>query len=93
MARHGENIHKRVDGRWEARIIVSHDSNGKARYKYLYGKTYMEVKEKRNALLAQAHIPDKTPFGNKIAFSQLLNDWLYFIQPDVKGIYVCKICI
>lgn len=84
MARHGENIHKRVDGRWEARIIVAHNSNGKARYKYLYGKTYMEVKEKRNTLLAQTQCNDKSVISSKITFSQLLNDWLYFIQPDVK---------
>lgn len=84
MARHGENIRKRSDGRWEARILIAHDNNGKARYKYLYGKTYAEVKEKRNALLMQTHIPGNTANYNKITFSQLLNDWLFFIQPDVK---------
>lgn len=53
MGRHGENIRKRSDGRWEARIIIGHKSNGKAHYKYLYGKTYREVKEKKNNLLRQ----------------------------------------
>ena len=46
MPRTGENIYKRKDGRWEARIIVEYDSNGKAKYKYLYAKTYSEVKAK-----------------------------------------------
>ena len=38
MARHGENIRKRADGRWEARILTGYKENGKAQYKYLYGK-------------------------------------------------------
>ncbi len=46
MARTGENIYKRKDGRWEARYIISYDCNGKAKYKYLYARTYSEVKAK-----------------------------------------------
>ena len=49
MGRHGENIRKRKDGRWEARYIKDYDSQGKAIYRYIYGKTYLEVKEKRKA--------------------------------------------
>lgn len=48
MGRHGENIHKRKDGRWEARVIVSDSCSGKSHYRYLYGKSYQEAKEKRN---------------------------------------------
>ena len=40
MARHGENIRKRKDGRWEARYIASYDDKGKAVYKSVYGNTY-----------------------------------------------------
>lgn len=46
MARRGENIRKRKDGRWEARYISSYNLNGKAIYKSVYGKNYKEVKEK-----------------------------------------------
>lgn len=46
MARTGENIYKRKDGRWEARYIASYDEFGKAKYKYLYSRTYKGVKEK-----------------------------------------------
>lgn len=52
MGRRGENIRKRNDGRWEARVIYGYDHSGKAKYQSLYGKTYSEVKEKRNALLS-----------------------------------------
>lgn len=47
MPRRGENIRKRADGRWEARFIRGYESNGKAKYGYLYAKTYAEVKRKK----------------------------------------------
>ena len=47
MARKGENIYKRKDGRWEARYIISHDESGHARYKSVYAKSYTEVKKKK----------------------------------------------
>ena len=36
MARKGENIYKRKDGRWEGRYIKSRSSTGKANYGYVY---------------------------------------------------------
>ncbi len=53
MARRGENITKRKDGRWEARIIRGYDCNRKARYKYLYGRSYAEVREKKQEYLCK----------------------------------------
>lgn len=46
MARKGENIYKRKDGRWEGRYIVGRKPNGQAKYASVYGKGYLEVKEK-----------------------------------------------
>ena len=46
MSKRGENIYKRKDGRWEARYIFSYNADGKAKYKYLYARTYAEVKTK-----------------------------------------------
>lgn len=53
MARKGENIYQRKDGRWEARYIVSHDNNGKAVYKSVYAHSYREVKAKKQETLRQ----------------------------------------
>ena len=44
MSRKGENIHKRKDGRWEARILTFCD--GQKKYKSIYGRTYKETKNK-----------------------------------------------
>lgn len=54
MPRKGENIYKRKDGRWEGRYIRSYDSEHKAKYAYVYGKTYSEVKRKLTDFLSAA---------------------------------------
>lgn len=37
MARRGENIHKRKDGRWEGRYIKARTQEGKIQWGYVYG--------------------------------------------------------
>ena len=52
MAKKGENIYKRKDGRWEGRCISGRKPDGSAKYASVYGKSYREVKallEKRKA--------------------------------------------
>lgn len=46
MSKKGENIYKRRDGRWEGRYIRGYLADGKAKYAYVYGKTYTETKQK-----------------------------------------------
>lgn len=50
MSRRGENIYKRKDGRYEGRYVKSYSDDGKARYGYVYGRTYREVKNRLNEL-------------------------------------------
>ena len=45
MSKKGENIYKRKDGRWEGRYIRCYDTDGKAKYGYIYGRTYSDVKD------------------------------------------------
>ena len=47
MSRRGENIHKRKDGRWEARIKINNVKTGEKKYTSLYGRSYKEVKKKK----------------------------------------------
>lgn len=44
MARRGENIRKRTDGRWEGRYLVT--INGSKKYHSVYAHSYNEVKQK-----------------------------------------------
>ena len=39
------NIYKRKDGRFEGRIPLGYDDNGKIKYKYLYAKKLAEIKK------------------------------------------------
>ncbi len=74
MPRKGENIYKRKDGRWEGRYILFHDSEHKAKYAYIYGKTYGEVKHK----LAEEKGKDKKVIFPKKSstYNELLDTWL-----------------
>lgn len=77
MPRRGENIYKRKDGRWEGRI--SKPGGG---YRYLYGKSYKEVREKKKQYLESplAHAP-KT-HGAISGAADLFGRWL---ESDVFG--------
>lgn len=46
MARRGENIYKRKDGRYEGRYFKGRNINGKILFGYIYGRTYTEVKQR-----------------------------------------------
>lgn len=85
MARTGENIYKRKDGRWEARYIASYDGNGKARYKYLYAHTYTEVKSKLfKAQNYTALSNDENKSKDKGKYEYWLDEWLRTKRLGVK---------
>lgn len=86
MGRHGENIRKRKDGRWEARMITGYDASGKAKYRSFYGKTYLEAKEKRNQALGrnQEEITAGKRSVRKITVAQVMEEWLKDRKTDVK---------
>lgn len=85
MSRTGENIYKRKDGRWEARYIFKYDENGKARYRYLYAKTYSEVKAK--LLKAQSDLllgVETKRCSSDVKYDYWLDEWLKSKQIVVK---------
>lgn len=46
MARRGENIYRRKDGRWEGRYVKGKRPNGTTWFGYVYGTRYSEVKKR-----------------------------------------------
>ena len=46
--RTGQNIYKRRDGRWEARVPLGKKADGRPHFKYLYASTYREVLLQKN---------------------------------------------
>ena len=78
MARKGENIYKRKDGRWEARYEKGRNSKGQIIYGSLYGKSYREVREKKiNSIIKTS--------CNKDHFAVRIHEYLR-CQHQVAGI-------
>lgn len=73
MPRRGENIHKRKDGRWEARIKTEIHTTGRTKYISVYGKSYKEVKEKKYAFL---YLQDKKKIQTDKTLAEVLELWL-----------------
>ena len=73
-----ENIYLRKDGRYEARISFGKDSDGKRKYRSVYGKTPEEVKSKMSAL-------DKREYSiTEMTVKELTLEWLYVVNQKVK---------
>lgn len=83
MPRKGENIYKRKDGRWEGRYIRSYDVSSKAKYAYVYGKTYSDVKQK---LATERSKPPKTNITTRspLTYDELLDSWLHSSHLNTK---------
>lgn len=85
MARRGDNIRKRADGRWEGRYrIIS--ANGEKHYRSVYGKSYGEVKEKLTDKVCMANKPElaETIVDCNVQFCSLLEEWLREVEKDRK---------
>ena len=80
MARHGENIYKRKDGRYEGRYVIGKTCAGRSRFGYIYGRQYAEVK--RALLLKKAECA--RPAGDYYKGS--VSDWMQFwMESELRG--------
>ena len=87
MAKRGENIYKRKDGRWEARVIKGYNEHGKALYAYFYGRNYREVKDKIFAPIPHTKTDSDSPpdTGEQTpCFGDVLDKWLKFKEVSLK---------
>lgn len=91
MARHGENIRKRTDGRWEGRYKTFDENKNKYLYRSVYGRDYEEVRKKlfllrleaarcgagqRTAAKAEPAGLKSEGGGRALLFSQAAEEWL-----------------
>lgn len=98
MARHGENIRRRADGRWEGRYKAWDGQKEREIYRSVYGRTYEEVREKLSrARFELAHTPGENQVQAKagcvkkggrsdtaVLFSQAAVEWLADIADKRK---------
>lgn len=81
MARRGENIYKRADGRWEGRYIAARHPNGRAKYVSVYGKSYTIVRQK--LLAAKAGLTPKAGVCCMLTVNELFSQ--YLAQAQIKA--------
>lgn len=82
MARKGESIFKRKDGRYEARYIKDVDENNRKIYGYVYGKTYTEAKSKRQDITSNLKKQIVKCSNNIVDY--YINSWLLQKKIEVK---------
>ena len=75
MAKRGSNIYKRKDGRFEGRVPVGYQDNGRIKYKSVYARTLSEVKEKMAEVysIKQNHSVSATKLTVQTAAQQWLS--------------------
>lgn len=78
MCKRGENIYKRKDGRWEGRLQIN-----KGKCLYYYGKSYSDVKEKKNELIKKAILSSDATMQNYVA-TKAVTEWLNQCEGRVK---------
>lgn len=82
--RTGQNIYKRRDGRWEARIPLGIRANGRRYFKCFYGKTYQEARNRKQDY--EKNIPFIKEMVTTLpdTFSSAAYGWLAASEQDWK---------
>lgn len=83
MSKRGENIRKRKDGRWEARIL----DDTRNKYKSIYAKSYSEIKEKVRSI---GNVKSREKSHRNIALKDLCKEWLNYTEIRAKQSTVAK---
>lgn len=86
MARKGENIYKRKDGRWEGRYIKGRKATGTIHYGYVYAQNYKEVREKLTIKKASNYATNASLEN----FYGTVNDWCDYWLESIAAKQVKK---
>ncbi len=74
-------VYKRKDGRWECRISLCKDDNGKRLSKSFYGKTREEAEYKM--MIALDHTEERYAL-TEMTVKELVTEWLYVMKSRIK---------
>ena len=84
MSKKGENITKRKDGRWEARILKGYNQDGRAIYKSLYASSYSKVKSKKIEYMSLMNLEKNKKNSDGGIFDTVLSLFLQYKKYQVK---------
>lgn len=76
-----KGVYKRKDGRYESRVYIGKDKNGKRKYRSFYGKTADEAQLK---LKFSQQNYEREFSVTEMTIRELFNEWLYIISSRVK---------
>ena len=74
-------VYKRKDGRWECRISMGKDDNGKRVFKSFYGKNCEEAEYK--AMIAQGQAEEEYAV-TEMTVRELVTEWLHVTASRIK---------
>ena len=89
MAKHGENIYQRKDGRWEGKYIRER-VNGKIKYGYLAGKSYAEVLQRKQEKMRELERKGMIAPSDPLLMSGLSDRWLESQKGTLKETTIVK---
>lgn len=75
------NVYQRQDGRWESRISVGKDENGKRKYRSFYGKTREEAEIK---LMAACQSVNGEDILTEMTVAELITEYLHIMSSRLK---------
>ena len=85
MARRGENIYHRKDGRWEGRYWIGTRPDGRRIYKSVYGRRYADVRRELAIQRASLYLTQDGPRDSDVLFEERAAYFLEFkVKPFVK---------
>ena len=85
MARRGENIYHRKDGRWEGRYWIGTGPDGRRIYKSVYGRRYADVRRELAIQRASLYLTQVEPRDSDVLFEERAAYFLEFkVKPFVK---------
>lgn len=88
MAKRGENIYLRKDGRYEGRYVIGKKSNGRTAFGYVYGRKYTDVKRKLELMKAGSSVNHtmETAWVGDGSVEVWLRIWLEeILKPEIKA--------
>lgn len=92
MCKHGENIYKRKDGRYEGRYVIGRNDQGRTRFGYVYGRSYTLVrrellKRKADLWVERERIPKSGMTLRRWMQQYLLGERFAHLKPRSRQIY------
>ena len=75
MAKRGENIYKRKDGRYEGRYVVGRMADGRTRFGYIYGHQFGEVRDQLLLMKAKLVRRRNPPAPCQKRFAEWAEEW------------------